>query len=387
MPQFTVKNKGAGLTVKPLFSQSLTTSTKAPSVTQVYRDATRNKLNMATGTGAPGVKAPTTITSPLVNAKQTSNSGSGGTGGNVSSQLQSIYQQQLNAQNNIANDLANQLKAQQEAHQAQLRNMQEQQRQAAQNAYNNNLSALQSAYNNRLAGLNNNLASTKDLLGSAYENSRQNLNANAEKALQEAYINRMMNERSLQNQLNAQGLNGGAAESTIASMLNNYGNARNNINTSVDDSLRELEQNYNSNLATAQQKYNDALTDAANSNMAYRMQLENDLNNNILGSYQNMYNAFSNLDGDYTNAMYNLLNKQANDSADLQSALYSAMMKNASAPAKVSVNSTIASPTTNAVNNVKRMASEGMTPQQILDNMTEYTDEEVAQIFMEAGLL
>ena len=343
------------------------------------RAALGNLLN--TKSGNVNNFTPATASQPTT---KTTSSGSSGGGSNLTSQLQSIYQQQLSAQQNAANDLSNQLKAQQEQYQAQLRAMQEAQQAAAQNAYNNNLAALQNAYNSRLSGLGSNFDSTKALLGSAYENSRQNLNSQAEKALQEAYINRMMNERNMAQQLNAQGLNGGAAESTIASMLNNYGNARNNINLSADNSLRELEQNYNSNLANALQKYNDALADAENSNMAYRMQLENDLNNNVLGSYQNMYNAFSGLDTDYMNAMYNLLMKQADDSADIQSQMYKALAKDASVSGDVTVSG---SNNANVVSNVKKMLNDGATTQQILNSLTDYTYEEVAQIFAEVGLL
>lgn len=97
-----------------------------------------------------------------------------------------------------------------------------------------------------------------------------------------------------------------------------------------------------------------------------------------------MYNAFSNLDDGYANAMYNLLMKQADASADIQSAMYNAMAKNASVPSDVTVSG---SNNASVVSDVKRMRSEGMTPQQILDSLTDYTDEQVAQIFAEAGVL
>lgn len=154
---------------------------------------------------------------------------------------------------------------------------------AAMNYYNNSINALQDAYQQKLAGLQGNLASQQNLLKSNFDLSRNNLAAEAEKALQEAYINRMMNERSLQQQLNAQGLNGGATESTIASMLNNYGNSRNNINTAYGNNLAQLEQAYLNNLAQAQQSYNEAVTKAASDNVNYRMELENALYKAMLG--------------------------------------------------------------------------------------------------------
>jgi hypothetical protein len=146
-----------------------------------------------------------------------------------------------------------------------------------QNYYNNNINALQSAYEQKLAGLQGNLASQQNLLKANYNLSRNALADDAERALQEAYINRTMNERSLQQQLNAQGLNGGATESAIASLLNNYGNSRNNITVAHNKNLAELENAYLANLAQAQQSYNEAVTKAASDNANYRMELENAL--------------------------------------------------------------------------------------------------------------
>ena len=146
-----------------------------------------------------------------------------------------------------------------------------------QNYYNNNINALQSAYEQKLAGLQGNLASQQNLLKANYDLSRNALADDAEKALQEAYINRMMNERALAQTLNAQGLNGGATESAIASLLNNYGNSRNNITVAHNKNLAELENAYLANLAQAQQNYNDALAKAASDNANYRMELENAL--------------------------------------------------------------------------------------------------------------
>jgi hypothetical protein len=154
---------------------------------------------------------------------------------------------------------------------------------AAMNYYNNSINALQDAYQQKLAGLQGNLTSQQNLLKSDFDLSRNNLAADAERALQEAYINRMMNERSLQQQLNAQGINGGATESTIASMLNNYGTSRNNINTAYGNNLAQLEQAYLNNLAQAQQSYNEAVAKAASDNANYRMELENALYKAMLG--------------------------------------------------------------------------------------------------------
>ena len=311
----------------------------------------------------------------------------------ISGMLQSMYEQQLSQQQSEQQRLSDQLRAQQEAYEAQLRAQQEAQRQAAQNAYNNNMSALESAYAKRMSGLDSNLASTKDQLSSSYGNSRTSLQQNEENALREAYINRMMNEKNLKQQLNAQGLTGGASESAIASMLNNYGTSRNNIQNTAADNLRELEQTYNSNLATAQQKYNDAVNSANDSNMAYRMQLENNLANNTVSSYQDLINALGNMDSNYTNAMSSLISNQSSANADLQNTAFKAMLENALAPTTLSVSgssktSSSGNSSNTLVKRVKNMHDNGYVAADITSSLAQegYTIPQIEQMFAEAGI-
>lgn len=346
-------------------------------------------------TTKPSGTRPDSNESGMPKASGTSNNNSSGTSSsanysasvsgnasNVNGDLMSMYEQQQNR-------LAEQLQAQQAYYEQQLRAQQEARQQAAQNAYNSNMSALENAYAKRLAGLDSNLASTKDLLASSYGNSRDALNASAEKSLQEAYINRMMNERNLRQQLNAQGLNGGASESAIASMLNNYGTSRNNINTATADSLRSLEEAYNNNIANAQQKYNDAVGDAADTNLAYKMQLENDLANGVASSYSDLYSALANMDSNYANSMTNLINNQSAASADLQQALYNTMLKNSLNPSNVTVSGSTSSnsgSTSNIVNRLKQMKQNGASLNQLLNEVSDYSDDQVAQMFAQAGI-
>lgn len=90
----------------------------------------------------------------------------------------------------------------------------------------------------------------------AAEQQRKNLdystgqvNNAADKALQEAYINKMMTLKNLPQTLSAQGLTGGVAESTTAGLYNNYGNSRNAIETERLDQIGALQQAYNNNMA------------------------------------------------------------------------------------------------------------------------------------------
>lgn len=81
------------------------------------------------------------------------------------------------------------------------------------------------------------------------EYSTGQVNQATDKALQEAYINKMMTLKNLPQTLSAQGLTGGVAESTTAGLYNNYGNARNELEAERVNQLGALQQAYNNNMA------------------------------------------------------------------------------------------------------------------------------------------
>lgn len=129
-------------------------------------------------------------------------------------------------------------------------------------AYEAAMAALNAAFENQMSALSANLESTKGVLLDNYNRSKKNINDDAAKSLKQAYINKMISQRNLGQQMSAQGLNGGATETTLAGMQNTYGNARNNINTTTSRNLSDLEGNYNNNLAQALQAYNTAVAQA-----------------------------------------------------------------------------------------------------------------------------
>lgn len=89
---------------------------------------------------------------------------------------------------------------------------------------------------------------------SAYQNNVNQLNGATNNALREAYINRMLSQRNLQQQLSAQGISGGASESTQASMLNNYESSRNDLEQERQNQLANLMQTYQNNMAALEQQ-------------------------------------------------------------------------------------------------------------------------------------
>ena len=101
----------------------------------------------------------------------------------------------------------------------------------------------------------------------------------------------MMSQKNLGQQMSAMGLTGGATETSLNNLLNNYGNARNQINTTKNNNLYNLEGNYNDNLSQAMQAYNSAVASANLQKAQQAMSLENALANNqisALGDYQSL---------------------------------------------------------------------------------------------------
>ncbi len=220
------------------------------------------------------------------------------------------------------NQLSAMLQAQQAQQQAALQANQQAHQELIEQAYQNNLNNLNSAYGLTANNLGNTLNGTLGQLEQNYAYSQEQLNQNAANALREAYINRMMAEKNLEQRLNAQGLNGGAAESVIASLLNNYGSARNSIETQRMNDLADLLNTYQNNANSARSQYNDAMNSLASQNYGYQRQLQNDLANGVIGTYDDLYGALNSGYNTYANAMQNLASNQVNNAADLAAANY-----------------------------------------------------------------
>lgn len=152
--------------------------------------------------------------------------------------------------------------------------MMEQQRAAAEKAYRNSKANLDSAYDKTYAALKDNLKSALGRMEENYNYGQSIQRDDANKSLQQAYINYMMNRRNLAQNLAAAGISGGATESSLANMYNNYGNSRNNINTTLAQNLRDLQNTYQNNVANANQAYNSQWAEANQNYNNYLNQLE-----------------------------------------------------------------------------------------------------------------
>lgn len=181
-----------------------------------------------------------------------------------------------------------------------------QRRAAAQAAYDRSMAALNNSYNTMKNGLNSNYDSTLGQLEQNYNTGVSGVNKQADNAQQQAYINYMMNRRDMGQQLAAQGLSGGASESALAGMYNNYGNSRNTIDSGRNDSLADLMNDWNTNKASALQAYNNQLSEMEMQKANAVQQLENNLANLIAQAAADNYNTQFSLTNEYLNRMLDL---------------------------------------------------------------------------------
>lgn len=195
--------------------------------------------------------------------------------------------------------------------QAYLAELERQRVQAANDAYNRNVSALNDAYNQRSDLLKNNYNSTLQNLATDYNASKDSINADATKAAREAYINSMLSRKNLAQNMAAQGLSGGASETTMAGLYNNYGNARNEIQTTANENLGNLENLYTQNKNSALQAYNDQLAADALQKAQYMIQFENDRQNLLTQAYESQLSQLANLDPTYLMSMSGLVSDQS----------------------------------------------------------------------------
>ncbi|BDF57514.1 hypothetical protein CE91St36_03310 [Christensenellaceae bacterium] len=80
-----------------------------------------------------------------------------------------------------------------------------------------------------------------------------------DEALRQAYISKRQNEKTMPSLLAANGMTGGANETSVASLLRNYQNARNAANNSYASSEKDLRTNYDTNTATLGSRYANLL--------------------------------------------------------------------------------------------------------------------------------
>lgn len=259
----------------------------------------------------------------------------------------------------------------------------DQMRAAAQNAYNSNMGALNSAVSNRRGSLESGYNSAKESLKRQYDQSVSDINADAERALRESWVNKRMTEKSLPQNLAAQGISGGASESTLARLNTDYGNSRNEVNTTRNDNLTEVGGIYQNGLAAAEQQYRDALSELDSWAAQMQMQIENDYANGIASSYD--MSGFLNNDQAYYDGLSNIVN------TILDYNYTQAKANNAVAPLSLTAFNDMGSSTQYAKNKAleeaQALASSGASNDAIVSTLynSGFTDNEVFNFLQQIG--
>ena len=165
-----------------------------------------------------------------------------------------------------------------------------QRRAQADAAYKQNLATLQAGFDKEKNLMTQNYQSVIGQLTNSYNSGVGTVNKNSDGYQQEAYISYMLSKRDMPQELVANGITGGAAESTIAGIANGYGKNRNTIDTQRADSLAELLSILNGNKAGAERDYNETLASAQSKKTQYELQFQNNLTkaiNEIIASENN----------------------------------------------------------------------------------------------------
>lgn len=186
--------------------------------------------------------------------------------------------------------------------------LQRQAQERANAAYERNMERIASAYGNAAGSLRGNYDSTVSRLNAARDKSMGDVRSDAEDSLRQAYINNMMTRKNLNQRLSAMGMNGGATETTMSSLENQYGKSRSGINQTLNDNISNLDMTYGDNLAAALQSYNSAKANLDLQRMQLEMQAENARQNAEASS---MSGAMS-IDSGYMSALQAALKNQAN---------------------------------------------------------------------------
>lgn len=133
-------------------------------------------------------------------------------------------------------------------------------------AYQAYLNSALNSYQQMLAqqqeALRRNYEDALGRLNDSFNSSRGALQNDSDEALRQAYISYMLGQKNMQQELSNAGINGGAAESVLANLYNNYGNNRRSIRNNLASNLADLASAYNEGVANLSANYNNNNADA-----------------------------------------------------------------------------------------------------------------------------
>ena len=246
-----------------------------------------------------------------------STSGTSGTNGNGSysgrptttydptAQLNAFYAQQQAAAEEAARRQAEILQQQYERQKAAEAEARAKQEAAALAGYNSLLDAAKGSYDSALA-----------LRDEGYNKATGDVNSATERAMQQAYIANQMQNRNLGQQLAAMGRSGGASESTMLGLANEYGNARGELDLSRNDQLATLAAQLAEGKASDLDAYNQAKA-------AYDKDYQDRLADLAAASLDRLLNY----DNTYTSGLTQIEQNKAQTLAQIQAAQNQALME------------------------------------------------------------
>lgn len=244
-------------------------------------------------------------------------SGTSGTSGNGSysgrptttydptAQLNAFYAQQQAAAEEAARRQAEILQQQYERQKAAEAEARAKQEAAALAGYNSLLDAAKGSYDSALA-----------LREEGYNKATGDVNSATERAMQQAYIANQMQNRNLGQQLAAMGRSGGASESTMLGLANEYGNARGELDLSRNDQLATLAAQLAEGKASDLDAYNQAKA-------AYDKDYQDRLADLAAASLDRLLNY----DNTYTSGLTQIEQNKAQTLAQIQAAQNQALME------------------------------------------------------------
>ena len=128
------------------------------------------------------------------------------------------------------------------------------------NYYNGIYANLDKNYQSQLAAAQTDFEAAMAQLQKGYDANVGTVNTNTAKGLQQAYINNMMNQKNLGQQLAAMGRSGGASESTLLGLANQYGQNRGTLENTRNEQLNQLALQLAENQAAQTSDYNNVKT-------------------------------------------------------------------------------------------------------------------------------
>lgn len=121
------------------------------------------------------------------------------------------------------------------------------------------------------------------------------LNTQYDSTARQAYVQNMQSRNALPEQLKAQGINGGASETALINLANNYGKNIANNESARGTALGDLQQAYSNNLSSLSTNYQNTIASAEKEALENQAQYTDTLNQRKLEQYSATIGRFNSI--------------------------------------------------------------------------------------------